>query len=706
MRAGDESVANGRWDEAFSFYQQGYNLDSTSFEMLGKYADAARMVKFYSLAESLYERSYQKDNGKLNPDALYYLAWMQKFNGRYEDAQRNFKKYIKKYKTKGSKELIQRAEQEAKSAVWALNYKMPADLPSISGLSKNINTGESEIAPFYNGHFYYSSSHEMNDQYKWQVYTIEDEKAAPVYIKGLSEEAEIANLTISGNRALFTVKEKDITSLFEAEIENNQFSDVRNIRELNDDGTINTMPFLITEGETTILYFASNREDGEGGMDIWMSNWNGSSFDKPTNPGNRVNTPGDELTPFVSEGSLYFSSDWHEGFGGQDIFKCAITDAGYNKVENLGRPFNSSANDLYYFSDTESKRIWLSSNREVLNPDNENPTCCNDLYEIQLPQDDIVSVEEDKNKMKLANLMATVPVTLYFHNDEPNPDVWDTTTTLSYMDAYDSYFKLLPTYLKENTKGLSGEKKEEAEQITQDFFDLKVKKGVDDLNLFSELLLKELEEGQSLRIYVRGFASPRAKSDYNLNLTKRRTSSLVNFLKADRAGAFLPYINDSAANGARLEFQLIPFGEVKADKSVSDDLIDEKNSIYVRSACLERKIEIENIVVIPNTIRKAAFKMDELGFDFGKINPNDIVKHTFLIHNDGNAPMYIDSVVADCGCTEPKMKTNVILPGQSAEMEVGFDPFGKKGKDIKAVTIYIQGEEPRQIVIQAEIVRP
>lgn len=706
MRAGDESASNGQWDEAFSYYQQGYNLDSTSFEMLGKYADAARIVKYYALAERLYERSYQKDNGKLNPDALYYLAWMQKFNGRYEDAQRNFKKYVKKYKSKGDKNLIKRAEQEAKSAVWALNYKTPANVPSLVVMNKEINSGASEIAPFYKEQFYFSSSREIAKQHKWQLYTVKDEGIKNIAINGFDAGGEIANLFISNERAFFTVKISDITLLYEATFEDGSLSKAQPIKELNKEGTINTMPFLFVEGDQTILYFSSNREDGEGGMDIWMSQWNGNSFENPTNPGNRVNTLGDELTPFVKDGFLYFASDWHEGFGGHDIFKCAITNAGYNKIENLGIPFNSSANDLYYFNDGESKKIWLSSNREVLNPDNENPTCCNDLYEISILEDEIVSTEENKNKMDLADLMATVPVTLYFHNDEPNPDVWVTTTTLSYMDAYDSYFKLLPTYLKENTKGLSGEKMEEAEQITQDFFDLKVKKGVDDLNLFSELLLKELEEGQSLRIYVRGFASPRAKSDYNLNLTKRRTSSLVNFLKADRGGAFLPYINDSATNGARLEFQLIPFGEVKADKSVSDDLIDEKNSIYVRSACLERKIEIENIVLIPNTVKEPQFRMEESGFDFGKINPNDIVKHTFLISNDGNAPMYIDSLVADCGCTEPKMKTNVILPGQSAEMEVGFDPFGKKGKDSKTVTIYIQGEEPRQIVIQAEIVRP
>jgi Protein of unknown function (DUF1573) len=231
---------------------------------------------------------------------------------------------------------------------------------------------------------------------------------------------------------------------------------------------------------------------------------------------------------------------------------------------------------------------------------------------------------------------------------------------------------------------------------------LKVNKGMDDLNTFSDLLLKELEKGQSVKVYVRGFASPRAQSDYNLNLTKRRTSSLVNFMLKDSTGVFVPFMEDRAENGARLEFELLPFGEVKADASVSDDLTDEKNSIYNRSACLERKIEIERVDYIPNTVKRPVFMMDKSEHDFGIIPKYGAVEYDFTITNSGNVPMQIDSVIAECGCTDPKLDRSLILPGEKGILHVGFNPISKQGVDEKHVLIYVHGEEPRILTIRAE----
>ncbi len=706
VRAGDVAAEAGNWDEAFSYYQQGYELDTTTFEVLVKYAEAARMVKYYSLAEDLYAKSFDKDGGKLNPDGLYYLAWMQKYNGRYEDAQRNFKKYLKKFKSKGSKDLLKRAEQEAKSALWALNYKPQPDEPVASPMSSNINTSGSEINLVSKYFKYFIASREEADNGRWQMYYADSASKviSKMRIEGISEAAEVGSYSFFNQNIYFSVRENDMTKIYKGQWQDNQVFEVEEVKALNTEGTVNTMPVVMQIGEELYYIFASDREGGEGGMDLWMATYDGANAGKPINIGRAINTPGDELTPYFADGKFFFSSDWHEGFGGLDLFSSTYDNAVFSKPVNMGLPYNSSANDFYYYLNDLETEAFFSSNRANNNNDVNNQTCCNDVYQVSLKKVELAASEQDMNKLKLMDLMATIPVVLYFHNDEPNPDVWDTTTTLTYMQAYDSYLNLLPTYLNENTKGLSSEKKEEAEQITNDFFDLKVKKGVDDLNLFAELLLQELQEGQSLKIQVRGFASPRAKSDYNLNLTKRRTSSLVNFLKEAKAGAFIPYINDAAENGARLEFELIPFGEVKADKSVSDDLVDEKNSIYVRSACLERKIEIENVVQIDNTIRFVQPVLDADTFDFGKINHREPVRHTFYLSNEGNAPMYIDSIVASCGCTEPKISKSIIPAGEKVELEVGFNPFGKKpGVDVETATIYIRGRKPIVVAIRAEV---
>jgi tetratricopeptide (TPR) repeat protein len=702
VRAGDVAVEQNKWDEAFSFYSQAYELDTTSFEVLNKYCDAARMIKNYALAERLYSRSYSKDSGKIYPNTLYYLAAMQKSNGHYEDAQRNFKKFIKKHKTKADKSLVVRAENEAESALWALNYKMPASLVEVETMSKNVNTSASEVAPVMADKFYFSSTG-IQEEGGWKIYALHDNKTELLVIKGLPNDAEVSNFFPTGEVCFFSVKTDDNTKIYTATRTGDTYTDVQEVKELNNSGDVNTMPFVTEMDNKTIVYFVSNRDGGEGGMDIWMAERKADGFSKPTNLGKRINTPGDELTPSFYNGTFYFSSDWHYGFGGQDIFQCKWENGNYTNLINAGAQFNSNANDFYYTYDKVNDAAYFASNRPCTTSDSENTTCCNDIYAVDLSREDLAK-EDDKNKMKLMDLMATVPVVLYFHNDEPNPDVWDTTTTLTYMQAYDSYTKLIPVYLKENTKGMSGERSEEATQITNDFFELKVNKGAKDLELFSDLLLKELQEGQSLKILVRGFASPRAKSDYNLNLTKRRTNSLVNYLKVAKDGAFLPYLNDHAESGARLECELIPFGELKAEKGVSDDLVDEKNSIYARSACLERKIEIENVVLIENRPRVVIPKMDAYTHDFGKINHREPVRHTFYITNEGNAPMYIDSIVASCGCTDPKIAKNIILPGEKVELEIGFVPFGKKpGRDEQTAIIYIRGEKPIVVTIVAEV---
>ncbi|MFM7725744.1 MAG: DUF1573 domain-containing protein, partial [Flavobacteriales bacterium] len=327
--------------------------------------------------------------------------------------------------------------------------------------------------------------------------------------------------------------------------------------------------------------------------------------------------------------------------------------------------------------------------------------CCNDLYVVsavmQCGEKDV-----DTTQTVLNRLMRELPVVLYFHNDEPNPKTLDTTTTLSYLDAYQSYTGLKDEYIRENTKGLEGELKEDKEEITRDFFDLKVDKGVKDLDRFSNALLDELNAGRSFRLYVRGFASPRAKTDYNLNLTKRRTASLVNFLKADSSGVFLPFLNDEAPNGAKLEVVLLPFGEMKADMSVSDNLSDERNSVYNRAACLERRIEIEQVIAIPPTVRKPVLELSEPSIDFGIIPARGAVLHEFLLCNNGNAQMVIDSVTTECGCTTPTLDRNIVLPGEFATLVGGFDPPARQGKDIKEVYVHIAGEKPRVILLEAE----
>ena len=96
------------------------------------------------------------------------------------------------------------------------------------------------------------------------------------------------------------------------------------------------------------LYFSSNAPGGSGKTDIWYADRiSENQWSEPVNLGDKVNTPGRDEFPYIENDEvLYFSSDGHPGFGGLDLFSVAITDKEFGQVSNLGRPFNSGADDF------------------------------------------------------------------------------------------------------------------------------------------------------------------------------------------------------------------------------------------------------------------------------------------------------------------------------------------------------------------------
>ena len=118
----------------------------------------------------------------------------------------------------------------------------------------------------------------------------------------------------------------------------------------------------------TVLFFASNREGGFGGTDIWMCERQlDGRWGKPQNLGDKVNTEGDEEAPFITNDgmTLYFSSTGHLGLGEQDIFMTKWDDLeGWGDPINLGIPINSSYRELGFFLSADGKTGMVSSNRK------------------------------------------------------------------------------------------------------------------------------------------------------------------------------------------------------------------------------------------------------------------------------------------------------------------------------------------------------
>jgi outer membrane protein OmpA-like peptidoglycan-associated protein len=123
--------------------------------------------------------------------------------------------------------------------------------------------------------------------------------------------------------------------------------------------------------EDRLMFFASSREGGIGGTDLYVSEKIGETWSEPQNLGPVVNSPENEQTPFLDyDGrTLFFASNGHPGFGGYDLFKAyrkGDTWQDWSIPENLGLPANSIRNDRYFYHRPDSNEGFISSDRAAV----------------------------------------------------------------------------------------------------------------------------------------------------------------------------------------------------------------------------------------------------------------------------------------------------------------------------------------------------
>ena len=115
------------------------------------------------------------------------------------------------------------------------------------------------------------------------------------------------------------------------------------------------------------LYFTSNREGGYGELDIYVSELDShGQWGKAVNLGDKINTTGDEDSPFIHyDGTtLYFSSDGHPGLGHSDIFVSELKNGKWSSPENIGYPINLSEYDGFFTVSHDKKTAFYSTVKE------------------------------------------------------------------------------------------------------------------------------------------------------------------------------------------------------------------------------------------------------------------------------------------------------------------------------------------------------
>ena len=150
------------------------------------------------------------------------------------------------------------------------------------------------------------------------------------------------------------------SAIFHSKLLNGKWQEAKKLP-LGTDSTVSfAHPSLSQDGQR--LFFCSDQEGGFGGFDIWYVERAGSDWGEPINAGNKINTAGDELYPFIRDNNeLYFSSNYHAGLGGFDVFRAV--DSGNDKViSHLEPPLNSPQDDIaIYFVPNEERGLITSS---------------------------------------------------------------------------------------------------------------------------------------------------------------------------------------------------------------------------------------------------------------------------------------------------------------------------------------------------------
>jgi peptidoglycan-associated lipoprotein len=181
-------------------------------------------------------------------------------------------------------------------------------------------------------------------------------------------------------------------------------------------------PVLSSDNKT--MYFTSNDPNGFGGYDIWYTNRNRVGWDEPKPLGRGINTPGNEMFPYLDGDTLYFSSNYHPGLGGLDIFKSfKLASGGWSVPQNLKPPINSGYDDFGFLtipSDGLQKGYFTS--KRTLEGKGED-----DIFSFQkiIPKIPEIGPKEEIKDTILAGLQLRIYVLekIFSRPDDPNSSV-------------------------------------------------------------------------------------------------------------------------------------------------------------------------------------------------------------------------------------------------------------------------------------------
>lgn len=402
LEAAEAAVADKNYYQAITLLEKAYE-EIEDISLLPQMAEMNYQLRDYTKAARYYGQLLRKDKQNEYIELRYKYGRCLKMNGNCEDALEEFQKFIGATKDEKLKEL---AQYEVAGCELAMSKTKAKVTPK--ALDKNVSNAFSEYSPslYRDGNLYYvsfetdevviaSDSAEPKEAkiYKssktdkgWGKPEVLDQK-----INREGYQTSFVSFSADGSRMYFTralMKGNEVSEskIFYSQGGSDSWGAAQECTGVNGE----FLAFHPVVGELfgkEVLFFVSNMDGGQGGLDLYYATYKGEGvYGDPINLGPKLNTPGDEVTPFYVDGTLYFSSNGHPGYGGQDIFFAVWNGQVWSEPRNLGNGYNSSTDDQYFSLDRGGYKGFFTSNRPGTNRSVRSKTCCDDIYEFEVPR--------------------------------------------------------------------------------------------------------------------------------------------------------------------------------------------------------------------------------------------------------------------------------------------------------------------------------
>jgi len=388
-------MGKGAYYQSKELYKKAFEYNSTNAELNYKLGISLLMSDEKTSAKDYLELAYQAKPG-VAPDITYFLGRAYHMVNEFDRAI----EYYNAYKTSLKKKQLKKegAQIDLMITQCESGKRLFGDPQRIivENMGSGINSKYGDYTPVVSSndslflftsrrqHSKKSKIHDVDYKFYETVYYTtksgRDWGTAKKFFKGkkVKENTAVTGIANNGKMIFLYKGSEGKGDIYYTEYTKNKWQKPKALKGKVNSGDKEGSAAISKDGN--ILYFTSERKKGQGGSDIWISRKKkNGKWDKPVNAGS-VNTPFEEASVSLHPNGkiLYFSSMGHNSMGGFDVFQCDVDGSGnLSNVQNMGYPFNSATDDLFYAPSFSGKIGYLSSIRE-------NTLGATDIYKITI----------------------------------------------------------------------------------------------------------------------------------------------------------------------------------------------------------------------------------------------------------------------------------------------------------------------------------